>query len=219
MKRFTKHPEEWGGFLDIKMNAPEVLEKEIVKKRKGRILLGSVTDAYQAMESKYEITRKILEILLKHDFPLSILTKSPLVTRDIDILKKMKSVEVGLSISSYSDRAAKILEPGAYLPKDKIEALSKMKKEGIETYAFISPILPGITNLKDIIEALAGKIDYIMFEAINLRAFRVAKLHKVYRDLGIDISLLNNVNWNEIEKEARELSEKHNIPVKGFYRH
>ena len=90
MKRFTGHTEKWGKFIDVKINAPEVLEKELSRSpEKGTVLLGSVTDAYQPIERKYKITRAILEILLKHHFPISILTKSDLVVRDIDLLKKL----------------------------------------------------------------------------------------------------------------------------------
>ena len=81
MRRFTGHKEKWGEFLDVKINAPQVLEKELSRKKrkKGRVLLGRVTDAYQPVERKYKITRELLKILLRHQFPVSILTKSDLV--------------------------------------------------------------------------------------------------------------------------------------------
>ncbi|MCG2686361.1 radical SAM protein, partial [Candidatus Parcubacteria bacterium] len=88
-KRFTGHTEKWGEFVDIKINAPEVLEKQLSRNpKKGVALLGSVTDAYQPVEKKYKITRAILKVLLKYDFPVSVLTKSDLVTRDVDLFKQ-----------------------------------------------------------------------------------------------------------------------------------
>lgn len=87
MKRFTNHLEEWGNFIDVKVNITEVLKKEInrPKFQKGRIYIGTVTDPYQPIEGKYQLTRKILEILKNYKNPISILTKSDLVLRDIDL--------------------------------------------------------------------------------------------------------------------------------------
>ena len=118
MRRFTGHAEPWGHFLDIKVNAPEVLAKELARNpRKGTVLLGSVTDAYQPVERKYRLTRAILEILLKHNFPVSILTKSDLVVRDIDLFRQFSECEVGLTITSMDENVARNFEPHASSPK------------------------------------------------------------------------------------------------------
>jgi len=97
-----KHPdEEWGTYLDVKINAPELLKKQLEKLKKkfskkdfGFIFLSSVTDPYVGMEAKYKITRKCLQVLADFDYQggIGIQTKSPLVTRDVDLLKKLRSV-------------------------------------------------------------------------------------------------------------------------------
>jgi DNA repair photolyase len=94
MKRFTGHKEAWGEFVDAKINAPILLESEIKKKKVGKVWISGMCDPYQPLEKKYELTRKCLEILLKHQWPVTIQTKSNLVLRDIELFKKFKDIEV-----------------------------------------------------------------------------------------------------------------------------
>ena len=100
MKRFTGHQEPWGSFVDVKVNAPAILPKQLARARRGNVLISSVTDGYQPIESKYKLTRQCLEVLLEYQFPVDILTKSPLVLRDMDIMEKFKEIEVGLTITT-----------------------------------------------------------------------------------------------------------------------
>src|SRR3989304_2124443 len=100
MKRYTGHTEPWGGFVDVKITAPEILQRQLKRARNGRGMISSVTDAYQHIESKYKPTRQCLEILLQNQSPVDILTKSPLVLRDMDIIKKFKDIEVGITITT-----------------------------------------------------------------------------------------------------------------------
>ena len=83
MKRFTGHREPWGAFVDVKINAPEVLAREAKKKKKGRVWISGVCDAYQYLEKKYSLTGRCLEILVDNGWPITIQTKSPLVLRDM----------------------------------------------------------------------------------------------------------------------------------------
>jgi len=85
MKRFTNHREDWGDFVDVKINAPKILEGQLEKAKKKMVLLSSVCDPYQPLEKKYKITRRILEKLVEYQFSISILTKSDLVLRDLDL--------------------------------------------------------------------------------------------------------------------------------------
>jgi DNA repair photolyase len=225
MKRFTGHTEKWGEFVDIKINAPEVLEKELSRKpKKGVILLGSVTDAYQPVERKYRITRDILRVLLKYDFPISILTKSDLVTRDIDLLKQFSNCEVGLTITTLDDKIAKDFEPRASSPQQRLKALEILHNFGIRTYAFIGPILPELTNLELIFIALQKKVDFIMAESLNMKCGNQQDIQKVLKNnyqyyvslyqLGFDKRY-----WDKIKKQIEILSKKFEIPLKGFYQH
>jgi len=225
MKRFTGHDEPWGHFLDVKINAPEVLAKELSRKpKRGVVLLGSVTDAYQPVEQKYRITRTILKILLQHDFPVSVLTKSNLVVRDLDLFKQFSQCEVGLTVTTTEQGIARNFEPHSSTPKQRIEALDTLHRSGITTYAFIGPILPELTDLEAIFAAINGKVDFVMAESLNLRCGNWENIQDLLKNkyphlLSLYQSRFPRTYWTQVEKELRILSEKFKIPLKGFYRH
>jgi len=110
MKRFTGHKEEWGRFVDVKINATSLLQGEIKKKRAGRVWISGTCDPYQPLEKKYELTKRCLEILSKHDWPVAIQTKSPLVLHDAELLRKFNDIEVGLTITTADENIRKIFE-------------------------------------------------------------------------------------------------------------
>lgn len=177
------HPnEEWGSFVDVKTNAPELLKIELEKLEKkfkskdfGFIFLSSVTDPYTGVEAKYQLTRKCLEVLADFGYTgqIGIQTKSPLVLKDIDILKKLKNVQVGFIVTTLDDNVSRFLE--VYTPPvtERIKAIKELNRNGINTYAFIGPILPHfVKNKKDINELLdslqeAG-VKEVWFEHIHL---------------------------------------------------
>jgi DNA repair photolyase len=164
MKRFTGHQEPWGEFVDVKINAPELLSKEILKKKVGNVWVSGVCDPYQPLEAKYQLTRRCLAILAQHDWPVVVQTRSPQVLRDIDILKNAKNFEVGFSVTTADDSIRKLFEPHAPPIKDRIAALDTLHKAGIRTYAMIAPMLPGTEGL---IQLLRGKVDYILVDRMN----------------------------------------------------
>ena len=164
MKRFTGHKEPWGQFVDVKVNAPELLRLEITRKKKGRVWVSGVCDPYQPLEDKYRLTRQCLEMLAQNDWPVTIQTRSPLVLRDLDILKQFKDLEAGLSITTADDGVRKLFEPSAPPIIERIKALDEMHRAGIKTYAMIAPILPGAESLP---EMLAGKVDHVILDRMN----------------------------------------------------
>ncbi len=175
MKRFTGHREPWGDFVDIKINAPDLLEKEIRKKRKGTVWISGVCDPYQPLEAKYGITRKCLDILVQNDWPAVVQTRSPLVLRDMDIFRRSKEIEVGLSITTANDEIRKIFEPNAPSIMERLRAVESLHQNGIRTYAMIAPMLPEAENLTAM---LAGKVDYIIIDRMNYRhADRIYEKH------------------------------------------
>ncbi len=164
MKRFTGHREPWGQFVDVKINAPDLLKLEITKKKPGKVWMSGVCDPYQPLEAKYKLARQCLEILAQNNWPVVVQTRSPLVLRDLDILKKGKNFEVGFSITTADDNIRKLFEPDAPPIKDRVRALDELHKAGIRTYAMIAPMLP---NAEDIAEILAGKVDYVLLDRMN----------------------------------------------------
>jgi DNA repair photolyase len=164
IKRFTGHLEPWGLFTDVKVNAPDLLRKEITKKKRGRVWISGLCDPYQPLELKYEITRKCLEILAANEWPVTIQTRSPLVLRDLDIIKGVQDLEAGLSITTADDKIRRLFEPYATSVEDRLDALEELHQNGIRTYAMIAPVLPGAEGLA---EALAGKVDHIIIDRMN----------------------------------------------------
>jgi DNA repair photolyase len=164
MKRFTGHKEPWGQFVDVKVNAAELLRREITRKRRDTVWVSGVCDPYQPLEGKYRLTRQCLEILADHDWPVVVQTRSALVLRDIDILKRGKFFEVGFSVTTADDRVRKLFEPGAPPIKARLNALEELHRAGIKTYAMIAPMLPEADALP---ELLAGNIDYVRLDRMN----------------------------------------------------
>jgi DNA repair photolyase len=163
-KRFSGHREAWGEYVDVKINAADLLQREVTKKKPGLVWISGVCDPYQPVEKKYELTRKCLAILIEHDWPVKIQTRSPLVTRDIDLLKKSTKVQVTMSIATADDNIRRIFEPLAPSIPARIKALSELREAGIATSAMIAPLLPKAEGLA---ELLVGKVDSVRIDKLN----------------------------------------------------
>jgi DNA repair photolyase len=164
MKRFTGHEERWGEFVDVKINAPELLAREVKKKRIGKVWISGVCDPYQQLEAKHELTRRCLAILAEHGWPVTIQTKSPLVLRDIELLKRAADAEVGFTITTADEKIRRIFEPGAPPISRRIEALATLQAAGIRTFAMVAPILP---NAEGLPMMLKGKVDTVLLDRLN----------------------------------------------------
>ncbi len=164
MKRFTGHREPWGAFVDVKINAPELLAREVKKKKKGRVWISGVCDAYQPIEKKYMLTGRCLEILIANGWPVTIQTKSSLVLRDIAILKRSTDSEVGFTITTADEKVRKIFEPGAPPIEKRVEALGILHAAGIKTFVMVAPLLPGAEGL---IGLLKDKVDHVLIDRYN----------------------------------------------------
>lgn len=172
MTRWYHKGERWGTFVDVKKNAIDCLAKDVGKRKKGVILFSSVTDAYQPVEKKYGITRGLLEELVDHDFPVEILTKSSLVTRDKDVLERFDQVEVGLTVTSFDEKVRRVFEPGASPIEERLEALKLFSDAGIPTYAFLGPLLPFLseTDLEMLLNTLADRVGRVLVDRLNIKA-------------------------------------------------
>ena len=178
MKRVTGHREPWGGFVDVRTNAPDLLRKEIRKKKAARVWVSSVCDPYQPLEERYELTRQCLDILASNGWPAMVQTRSPLVLRDIDIIRGARDFEVGLSITTADDTIRQLFEPGAPPIDERIHALEVLHSAGIRTFAMIAPMLPGADGLAGL---LAGKADYVYIDRMNYHY-----ADSIYRKYGLE---------------------------------
>lgn len=189
MCRFTDHSENWGEFLDVKINFPDVLARQLGSRsrRKGKVLLGTVTDAFQPAEAQYGITRSSLNILVDHPLlEVHILTKSDLVRRDIAILQKLTACDVGFTITTMDRNISRVLEPGASPPDLRLEAAGELMEAGIPVWVFVAPLLPGLTDkegsLKTLVDALQKTgIRKIEFDSLNPYPAVAHRLGNIYK--------------------------------------
>jgi len=215
-----KHPnEEWGSYLDVKLNAPTLLKEELQKlERKlgsrnfGSVFFSSVTDPYVGMEAKYRLTRKCLEVLADfgYDGSIAIQTKSPLITEDTDVLKRLRKVSVGFTITSLNDKISQFLEVKAPLISQRLEALKKLHGSGISTYAFIGPILPHFLTDKTILRTLldtlqqAG-VNEVWFEHINLSPKIKERLYSYLKERSPElVPVFNSANTQEYRNSLNQ---------------
>lgn len=228
MGRFVnKQVSDWGNYVYAKINAPELLKKEISKLRnreEGKeIFLSSVTDPYQGLEAKYKLTRQSLEILADFGFAgaVSILTKSDLVLRDIDVLKKLKNVSVGLTVTSTDDSISRYFEKFAPPVTARYEALRILNKNGIDTYAFIGPLLPHYIAKPEELEKIFRKLAEvgtrdIFIETLNLSTYIRNRLFEEMR--GVEQEVLKKFYSSQsadyrkdLDQMVRELVEKYRM--------
>jgi len=222
MCSFSKHSEEWGEFIDVKRTAKKLNTFKIKNKK---VMISTVTDPYNSYELKYGITRMLMEQLVKSEAYISVVTKSKLVLRDIDIFKQMKHVEVALSICTLDEDLKLKLEPNSSSIAERIETLKELKRNGIRTVVFIAPIIPMITDFKLIIEKTKDFVDEYWFDKLNLRTNFKTKMFKfideeypIYKYLYEEI--YNNKNcyyFEETFKEIIDYCELHDIVYKSFY--
>lgn len=165
MKRFTGHTEEWGDFIDIKRCAKPINVKKLYHKS---VFLSSVTDCYNPFEAKYQITRDVLKQLTQADCQITISTKSDLILRDIDVLKELKNLIVAVSVNTLDNGFQSDMDHAGSITR-RIAALQELRKQGIYTVLFLSPIFPDITDFKEILEATSGFVCEYWFENLNLR--------------------------------------------------
>jgi DNA repair photolyase len=156
---------EWGSWVVVKVNAPELARKRV----RGKIVMSTVSDPYQPVEAELKLTRRVLQYMDKRN-ELSILTKSPLVTRDIDLFRLFERIEVGLTINGFKGKEKKLFEPLTPVQEARIDALKELKEANLRTYVFVSPIIPGITDVSSIVGETRDFADHYFFEVLNLRA-------------------------------------------------
>jgi len=208
MKRYTGHKEEWGEFVDAKVNAPSLLQLEIEKKRVGRVWISGTCDPYQPLEKKYELTRKCLEILSKRAWPVTIQTKSPLVHRDVELLRKINDVEVGFSIATGDEDIRKMFEPNLPSIKERVETLGKLHSAAIRTFAMIAPLLPKAESL---VEQLNGKVDYVLIDKMNYH-----HADWVYRKFNLEYAMTASF-FGSKKKELASAFEKQGTPYQLLF--
>jgi len=223
MKRFTKHSEEWGTFIDIK----ECDKSLNLKKLEGKsVFLSSVTDCYNSFEEKYRVTRRILEQLVSVDCDLGVSTKSKLILRDVDLLKQCKNLKVSMSINTLDEDFKNDMDNASSI-QDRLLALEELHNQGIYTVLFMAPIFPHITEFKAIIEKSYTYIDEYWFENLNLRGSYKQKIlsyvSKKYPQFYDTYEKIYNRGdkgyWSDLAIEIKEYCRTNNINYINYFYH
>ncbi len=185
MTKFSKSKFQWGEFVDVKINAPEILKRDLFGLKKGLVSLSTVTDPYQVPERKYQLTRRILEELAANNFSVSLLTKSNLILRDTDVLKKFdrNNLEVGFSIITLDEDVRRHFEPNAPPVRERVNALKQLSEQGIRTWVFIAPILPLLSEntIPDLLNEVRHHAGYIMTDRLNIKSGNWSGIVKVLK--------------------------------------
>jgi DNA repair photolyase len=231
MGRFVNEPiANWGNYVYAKTNAPQVLRKELKRlgsaQKESTIFISSVTDPYQGAEAKYKLTRGVLEVLAEERYPgeVGIQTKSSMVLRDIGVLKQMRNVEVGMTVTTTDDALGRFLEVRATQSSVRFSTLRRLHDEGIRTYAFVGPLLPHFRYKPALLDALFGalseaKVSYIYVEHINLKGYIRERL---FEGLKNEPEEVRNVykeareqgHREALDKIVGELIEKHGLHLR-----
>ncbi len=157
--------EDFDRKIVVKINAVQKLRAELASPSWQRepVAMGTNTDPYQRAEAKYRLTRGVLAALTEHRTPFSILTKSPLVTRDLDIITAAAEhvdVSVNFSIATLDEQVWRLTEPGSPNPRRRIDAMARLSAAGIATGALMAPVLPGLSDrpdqLREVVAAVQG---------------------------------------------------------------
>ena len=224
MKRFSGHEEDWGMFLDVKDYVSDKLPKSLNGKT---VLLSSVTDPYNPYELKYRKSRKILEMLRHTNAHTEILSKSDLMLKDIDLLRQIPDLSVGISLNTLDDNFRKDIEPFAPSVQRRLNALKTLHDEGIQTFLFISPIFPYITDIRAITEATKNHTDKICFENLNLRGQAktdifsyIIEKYPQYLDGYKRIYNNHDISyWNNMEEEIENMKKDYSVPLVNYFYH
>jgi DNA repair photolyase len=230
MKRFTGHKEEWGTFVDVKVNAPQVLSRQLRRAKPGNVTFGTVTDAYQPLERVYELTRACLEVLARsgQGFSVSILTKSDLVLRDLDMIEQLKDAEVAFTITTLDEEIRRRFESHASSISARLEALRSLHETGIRTWAFCGPVLPSITDDEASLDALFAElkrvgVGYVLVDSLNVRGAAWGRLHRVlkthYPDLVDTYRVFSSRRapyHQALLEKTRRIAERYDLPLRGI---
>lgn len=173
-----KQKHAWGSYVKVKINALDILAKELDKIKPKSVLLGSTTECFQPVEKKYQITKQILELLNDRAIPFTIMSRSVLITDYIPLLEQGNCRVVYFTINTLPDVLTKEFNMHALLFGPGLETVSKLQARKINVVGYFCPILPFISDIKHIVNEAKGIIKKAEFEIIN---FQMAKQQMIYK--------------------------------------
>ncbi|MET1101372.1 MAG: radical SAM protein [Pyrodictiaceae archaeon] len=214
-REYVGHPEastRWGEVIVVRENIVELLQHEVRYKRRGVVGVGTITDAYQPLEALYKLTRRSIELLLKHGFQVSIQTKNTLVLRDLDILEEYRRlVDIGVTITSMDYEKARVFEPRAPPPAARARVLAEASTRGLETWIFMGPIIPGYNDdeasIEEILSLARETKSILYYDKLRAKKFMLhpssPMREAAEKTMGYD--------WPRLERMIRRLCERYGV--------
>jgi len=173
MQRFHPHPESWGRFVDVKVNAVEALERQLRRAKPGSVFVSSACDGWQPIEAERRLTRQCCKLLLEHGFQVNVLSKSALVMRDMDIFTG-RNARIGVTITTLDERLRMLWEPNGSSIEERFRVIEKAHRAGLKTAIMFGPLLPFLSDSQASIDLMFERaadfaIDAIWVDALNRR--------------------------------------------------
>ncbi len=197
----------WGRWVDVKVNAAEVLAREVKLHPPGVVRMGPIlTDPYQGPERRYRITRQCLEVLLEAGYVPAVLTRSARVLDDLDLLQSFRGAAVGFSIPSDDDRMRALFEPGADPVDERIEALERCHERGLTTMVLVQPMLP--MDPEALVERIAPFVHGVRIDRMHRMDLMAAR----YAERGLEHAATDEFFF-ETERRLREGFARHGVPL------
>jgi DNA repair photolyase len=207
----------WGGWVQVKVNAPDVLRRQMLRvEPHEKIAIGTATDSWQPLEKKYRIARAILQELSYYPNAVSLLTRSPLLLRDLDLLRQIERLSVGVSLPTFDDRVRRVFEPFAPAVRGRVRLIEGLVSAGITPSLFWAPMLPGIADnaraVRDYLENAARlgvrRVLCLPFRYTDTLGAPHMRLLKLYREKESPAPVRTLPHWElakEVEQTARRL--------------
>ncbi|MGQ9588056.1 MAG: radical SAM protein [Thermoplasmata archaeon] len=183
----------WGEVVEVRVNIVSRLKKELERGVKGVFGIGTVTDPYQPLEQKYRLTRGCLVHLRAVGASVSILTKSDLVVRDLDLLTGWRGAEVGVSVGCTDESLVSVIEPGAPSPVLRFRTLSELTQAGVDTYLMAAPIISPLCDSEDALKRLVGNADAagvkrVIWDRFNPKPCATDRLRRALASKGLGLT-------------------------------
>lgn len=171
----------WGCYVQARINIGEQLEKELLLKKPKCVLLGSTTECFQPVEEKYGLTKRVLEILNKHEVNYVILTRSPLIREYVSLLGAGFCKSVYFTVNDFSPELKTALEPASPAFQVRYQAIDELLKHNISVITYVCPVLPGITDIAALFKTFSGT-KLIDFEGLN---FSLKNIKEIVEAIGL----------------------------------
>ena len=210
--RYREVSENWGDIIYVKVNIVERLREDVRRYKPGVVGVGTITDAYQPLETVYRLTARSLPVFFTNGFHVSIQTKNTLILRDLSLLiENRDKVDVGFTITTLSDNKARIIEPRAPPSTARAEALRRIAGEGIETWIFYGPIIPGFNDdpitIHSLIELAAETRSKLLLDTLHVKKFMLQVDHPLYRY----ISRVGRMDWKSFFNKIISMCREHGV--------